>query len=677
MPSELERLRRRIDQLEAVGVENKRVAEEIRDSEARLRTLFERAPDAYYLSDLKGEFLDGNEAAEKLCGYSREELIGKSFLDLALLPASEVPRAAKLLALNALGRPTGPDEFTLKRKNAEQVTVEVHTIPVTLGGRKTVLGIARDITKRRETEIALRKGEERYVRAATAGKVGVWEWDLSTNAMYVDSNLKELLGFRDDEIRNHLDDWGARVHPDDVEKVMKAADVHLNGEADLYEVEHRMVHKDGSIRWFLARGSALRDADGSALRLVGTDVDITEQKLAEEERRHLEAEAVAQRAHRLESLGMLASGIAHDFNNLLTSVLGHAGMALAKLRAGDHDPVRGMVEKIEEAAMAASELTHQLLTYTGKGQVATRPTDLNRVIEETTSLVGVSISQKVVLRCDLAKSLPSVEADDAQLRRVVMNLVINASEAMDGDTGTIWIRTGVANDPSLEDFSEKPTSEGPFVFLDVRDSGKGISDDTRARIFDPFFTTKFTGRGLGLAAVAGIVRAHRGGIRLDSEFGRGTTIRVVFPIAADEVPASGPPALAMSRRSQMRGLLLLVDDEASVRDVVRQMLEDVGLDVMTAAGGREAVNAFTTHQDEIQAVVLDLTMPDLNGEATLDQIRRIKVATPVVFMSGYNDGADRWNDALNQHVAFVQKPFQQHELVARLWEIWPDRSEGE
>ena len=273
-----------------------------------------------------------------------------------------------------------------------------------------------------------------------AGKVGVREWDLSTNEMYVDPNLKELLGFRDDEIRNHLDDWGARVHPDDVEKVMKAADAHLNGDAELYEVEHRMVHKDGSIRWFLARGSAIRDADGSPLRMEGSDVDITEQKLAEEERRRLEAEASAQRAHRLESLGMLAGGIAHDFNNLLTTVLGHAGMALAKLPADE--PARGLVEKIEEAATAASELASQLLTYAGKGQVATGPTDLNRVIEETTALIGVSIAKKVTLCCDLAESLPSIEADDAQLRRVVMNLVINASEAMDGETGTIWIRTG-------------------------------------------------------------------------------------------------------------------------------------------------------------------------------------------------------------------------------------------
>ena len=675
MPSELERLRHRIDELEAIGAENERTAEEVRESEARLRTLFERAPDAFYLSDLKGVFLDGNEAAERLCGYSREELIGKSFLELALLPANEIPRAAKLLALNALGRPTGPDEFTMKRKNAEHATIEIHTIPVTLGGRKTVLGIARDITKRRETEVALRKGEERYVRAATAGKVGVWEWDLSTNAMYIDPNLKELLGFRDDEIGNHLDDWGARVHPDDVEKVTKAADAHLNGDADLYEVEHRMVHKDGSIRWFLARGSAIRDADGSALRMVGSDVDITEQKLAEGERRRLEAEAGAQRAHRLESLGLLAGGIAHDFNNLLTTILGQAGMALAKLPADEHAPVRGMVEKIEEAAMTAAELTHQLLTYAGRGQVATGPTDLNRVIEETTGLIGGSISKKVTLRCDLSESLPSIEADDAQLRRVVMNLVINASEAMEGETGTIWIRTGIATGQPLEDFLEKPSSQGPFAYLDVCDSGKGMSDDTRAKIFDPFFTTKFTGRGLGLAAVRGIVRAHRGGIRLDTKPGGGTTIRVLFAVAAGETPAPGYDAPEMSRRSQMRGVVLLVDDEANVRDVVRHMLEDVGLDVVTAVSGTEAVNAFRMHRDEVRAVVLDLTMPGLDGEETLDQIRQIQSDTPVVFMSGYNDGAARWNDPENQHVAFVQKPFQQQELLTRLGEIWPDKNE--
>lgn len=666
MSDDLEPVRER----ENIAGETQSGVEKFRESEARFRILFERAPDAYYVSDLNGVLLDGNEAAEKLCGYAREELVGKSYLELDLLPPAEVPRAVKLLAKNALGRPTGPHECTLKRKDGRLVGIELHTIPVTLDGRKTVLGIARDITKRREAESALRKGEERYVRAATAGKVGVWEWELNTGEIYVDPNLKELLGYRDDELLNHIDEWGARVHPDDAEAVMQAADAHMRGETELYEIEHRMVHKNGSIRWFLARGSVIRDENGAPVRMVGSDVDITEQKLAEQERARLEADANAQRAQRLESLGMLAGGIAHDFNNLLTTILGHAGMTLAKLPADE--PARELVEKIEEAAMAGSELTSQLLTYSGKGRVAVGPVDLNRIIEKTTALIGVSIPRNVRLEYELADSLPSIEADEAQLRQIVMNLVINASEAMDGGSGTITIGTGLDTDRPVEDFVEEPAAEGPFVYLDVRDTGDGMAPETKARIFDPFFTTKFTGRGLGLAAVRGIVRAHRGGIRLESAPGRGSAVRVVFPVVAVGAEETREkPASEASRVEEMHGRVLVVDDEPNIRDAVRHMLENIGLDVVTAANGTDAVNIIRAQRNTIQALVLDVTMPDLNGEETLERIRKLQPGVPAVFMSGYNERTGAWNDSAKPPVAFVQKPFRQQEIVARLHEVWP------
>ncbi len=273
----LERLRKWLNRQDSTNVADI-VA---RDS---LRFLFERGPEAYYLADLQGHFIDGNKVAEELIGYAREELIGKSFLKLKLLPTDQIPRAAANLARCALGYAVGPEEYQLRRKDGQILDIEITTIPVQLEGTTYVLGLARDIAYRKQIESELREKDDRYTRAVSSGKVGVWDWNIPTGDIFLDPILKEMLGYEDAEIQNHIDEWRKRVHPDDNEAVVSATNDCLEGKTDSYEIEHRMVCKDGSARWYLARGDVVRDA-GRATRMIGTNTDITHIKEMETELR--------------------------------------------------------------------------------------------------------------------------------------------------------------------------------------------------------------------------------------------------------------------------------------------------------------------------------------------------------------------------------------------------------
>ena len=306
-------------------------------------------------------------------------------------------------------------------------------------------------------------------------------------------------------------------------------------------------------------------------------VDISERKRAEEERKRHEVQM--QHSQKLESLGVLAGGIAHDFNNLLVGILGNAGLALMEL--APESPVRRTVQNIEVAALQTAELTKQLLAYSGKGKFHVQPLNLSRLVEEITHLLKFSISKKAVLRTRLASDLPTIEADASQIQQVIMNLIINASEALGDKVGDIIASTGVVRadraylaDTLLDDH----LPEGRYVYLEVTDTGCGMDKETRSRIFDPFFTTKFTGRGLGLAATLGIVRGHNGAIRLYSEPGQGTAFKVIFPSSEQAASAieQSPEALEEWHGA---GTILIVDDEEGVRFVASKALEKAGFTV--------------------------------------------------------------------------------------------------
>ena len=421
-------------------------------------------------------------------------------------------------------------------------------------------------------------------------------------------------------------------------------------------------------------GRPVFDEKGEFDFQFGVGIDITERKRAEEERRELEAQV--QQAQKLESLGVLAGGIAHDFNNLLVGILGHADLALDQLSPAS--PARPCVKDIETAAKRAADLTRQMLAYSGKGRFVIERLDLNEVVAEMTHLLEVSISKKAIPKYNYADNLPAIEADGTQIRQVIMNLITNASEALGDRSGVISISTGAMECDRAYlsgTYLDEELPDGVYVYLEVTDTGCGMDEETCRKIFDPFYTTKFTGRGLGLAAVLGIMRGHKGALKVQSEPGRGTTFKILLP-AVGEPAAAVREAPPRARGWHGTGTVLLVDDEETVRTVGRQFLERAGFSVLTAADGPEALELFREHADDIVCVVLDLTMPHMGGEEAFRKLRDIRADVRVIMSSGYNEQEVTQRFAGAGLAGFIQKPYRGSELLAKLGEVLESRQPG-
>lgn len=382
--------------------------------------------------------------------------------------------------------------------------------------------------------------------------------------------------------------------------------------------------------------------------------DITERKKAAEEHLHLERQLL--HAQKLESLGVLAGGIAHDFNNILTAIIGNADLAL--MRLNPESPAVDNLHNISQSAFRAADLAKQMLAYSGKGRFVIEHLDLNRLLEEMLHMLEVSISKKAVLRLNPHLPLPSVEADATQMRQIVMNLVINASEAIGDRSGVIAITTGCMDcDRSYlkNVWLDENLTDGLYVYFEIADTGCGMDQDTMAKLFDPFFTTKFTGRGLGMSAVLGIVRGHKGAIKVYSELGKGTTFKILLP-------ASDRPAELFNHNDHTddwkgSGTVLLVDDEETIRGLGTAMLKELGFTTITAVDGREAVEIFKITPD-IVFVILDLTMPHMDGEQCFRELKKLNPDVKVIMSSGYNEQEVTQKFVGKGLAGFIQKPYK-------------------
>jgi len=464
------------------------------------------------------------------------------------------------------------------------------------------------------------------------------------------------------------------INPAEIERRVPPPDRLLYVQKPIHLFEISQFASTLAARWWAERQlrqvnrdlESIVDLRTAELRKTNEELkkEIAERLRAEEESRRLETQML--QAQKLESLGVLAGGIAHDFNNLLMTILGNADLALMDVEP--ISPVRNCIQEIASAGRRAAELSAQMLAYSGRGKFVIEPIDLSATVREMVNLLDISISKKVKPELQLAENLPQIRGDSTQIRQIVMNLVTNASEAIGGSEGTIHISTGTTtcdeNYFSQADF-DSPLPEGRYVFLEVTDTGCGMDEDVQTKIFDPFFTTKFTGRGLGMAAVLGIVRAHNGAIHVYSRPGRGTTFRVLFP-QAEEAAAAAAPQPRETSDWHFDGTVLLAEDEEQVRSVAKRMLERMGLNVLTARDGREAVDLFQETADRVSLVLLDLTMPRMDGDQAMEEIHRIRPDVRAILASGYSEQETAKRFAEKGFCGFIQKPYTMDKLVAEM-----------
>ena len=607
--------------------------------------------------DLEGRWQRVPRGLCELLGRQESELLGRPIFE-CLHPEDQERLKSECAELLNGGRLSCALEARALRPDDSEIWIQINGTPIVGhdGLPLYIQVIVRDISQAQAIAQSLKDSEEKFRTLSDNINCGVF---LYTDVLhYINPGMVTITGYSAEELLGQPI-WKP-VHPDDQDVVRQRGEARRRGEPVPDRYVLKLLHKDGRTIYtdFIARAVTL----GGKVFGLGTAFDITDRVMAAEDRLRMECQMLE--AQKLESLGLMAGGIAHDFNNLLTVILGNASIIVEE--APPKSLLQACATTVVDTCHRASDLTRQMLAYSGKGRFVVEPTDLNTTVKGITSLVESALPKLITLRYELGLDLPGLNADRTQLQQVILNLVTNAGESMADSSGTITLRTGFQQLEEADIAGSYPGQElqpGPYLFMDVTDSGKGMDEATKAHIFEPFFTTKATGRGLGLAAIQGIVRGHKGGIWIYSLPGKGTTFRVLLP-------ALGAPVAVMAEASTMPddwrgfGLVLVVDDEEPIRTMAATALKRLGFDVVEASDGREGIEVFRHHASELRAVLLDLVMPVMGGEAALEEMMHIAPEVPVILSSGY-DG-DSQSQGITNGRPFLQKPYTIAELVEKL-----------
>lgn len=652
--------------------QQKHAEEALIASEKSYRELFNNATDAIYIQDTNGFFLDVNETVEKMYGYEHSYFIGKTPAALSAPGMNDLEKLGKQIEKAVSGKPQ-QFEFWAVRKNGEIFPKEVRLNNSVYFGQKVIIAFARDITERKRAEISLRESEEKFRSIVHESIDGITLIDENSRIIEWNKAQEKITGLKRQDVINktisELSNNFSQNHITETVNYLKkitmvlpensAKAIHSN----IYE-ETTIKDQEGIDHILQTVIFPVKSEKGFMTGSVSRDIT----ELRRKELEHQKLQQQIQHAQKLESLGILAGGIAHDFNNLLTGILGNTG--LAEMNVSETSPVIPNLKNIESSAMRAAELCRQLLAYSGRGRFVVKAVDLNEIVQEMTKLLETSISKKITIIYDFEKNLPAIEVDTAQIRQVIMNLILNASDAIENNVGRITLTTSshyYDTEFLRKTYLNDNLESGNYVVLEVADTGHGMDKKTIARIFDPFFTTKFTGRGLGLAAVLGIIRGHHGAIEIDSEPGNGTTFKVYFPASLQQAVKSKDSDM-QDKKWKASGTILVVDDEESIRMLCKRALEIHGFNVLCADDGRKAVELFN-EQTDIKLVILDMTMPYMNGEETYKELQKIKADVKVLLSSGYSEN-EAFDKFTGKGIAgFLQKPYKASALTEKIKDL--------
>ncbi len=602
-------------------------------------------------------FLEVNQAVERITGLKSSHIVGRTVREIFPKTGPFLMEIFEKVA--ATGTPQTFERYAIDLGTHLKITA-YRPVPGLLAC------VVADITDLKRVEDALRESEATFRAHVENSFDVIFTLDASGTFVFVSPAWERHFGYPVSEVMGKP--FAPFVHPDDVQPCVEYLTWILTTGRSGTSPVYRVKCADGSLRSFVANGMPYTDTKGQLL-FIGVGHDVTAQLQAEQDRLDFERQLL--HTQKLESLGVLAGGIAHDFNNLLLAILGNVELAALKIPADS--PPHKLLEQATTAANRAADLTSRLLAYSGKGVFVITRLNLNQLVNENASLFRTAVPRTVSIDLHLSAGLPDIMGDVAQIQQVIMNLITNAAEAIEVQSGLIKFSTGLQNCDraclSGSRLEDKP-APGRFVFLEVCDNGIGMSEQVQQRIFDPFFTTKFTGRGLGMSAVLGIVKAHSGALFLDSAPEKGTTIKVLFPAAHDE----GPPLVPVTEHAHTRsvthhplsGTILVVDDEKSVLKICVTMVTHCGFKAITASDGADAVRIFRERRDEIDLVLMDLTMPNMDGVAAMQELRRIKPDIKIILSSGFNEQEldDRISD--QNPSGFIRKPYSVKNLEAEL-----------
>jgi PAS domain S-box-containing protein len=641
--SSVERLGTIPDQM-AMAIEKYRVVTLLRASEEKYRLLFELGPPAATVGK-EGRFLDVNEGCLRLYGYAREEFLRLGISDISAFPGEESHYETVLRT----GIPVVA-EAVQKRKDGRHFWGGLNVFPVS---EDLVLGQITDITQRKDAEEALQREKDFSSRILEVANVLIVVLDREGRILLFNRKCEEVTGWQENEVRGkHI--WDLLL-PDRFVAPIREAFSQL-GEMDVFPFyENPWITRDGkerNIRW---NNSVSRDERGEVAWVIGTGIDITEQRQLEEQLRHIQ---------KMDAIGTLAGGIAHDFNNIIQAIMGYT--AVLKDRIGDAAAGVEEIDSIERAGLRASELTTQLLGFARGGKYEVRPIDLNQVVEKIVSMIRHTFDRSIEIRTKLGGGLSAVEGDAGQLEQTVLNLCINARDAM-RNGGTLTLETTHETFSGDEEEDPEGALRGKYVSLTLSDTGVGIPPENIPRIFEPFFTTKEPGKGsgMGLAMAYGIVKNHGGHMDVRSVPGGGATFRVLLPASPKEISPAPAPA-PEERAAGGTETILFVDDEESLRLLAKEMLGRLGYHVLTAGNGLEAIAVFTERRGEIAVIILDMIMPGMGGEETFHRLREIDPSVRILLSSGYAlEGKPRslLSAGANE---FLQKPYRIGTLATAL-----------